>query len=208
MKEELKTLKGSALQILKAKENLKKQQVFFNMKVEEKVNEINIEEVFNDNNNSYEAAKELNDCLPILHTTVSKLRNEYPKYGNKRIKGLALAELTSEDDLLAQCKDETELLLDNYFLYDDCGFFKLREQELSIQALLDETKVTTNAIIDESKQAVVKVGTSVKNVVKPYGEVAKSQLNDAGVATKKAVNKGSKQLIKLFQKIEKKTENN
>ena len=208
MKEELKTLKGSTLQILKAKENLNKQQVFFNMKVEEQVNEKSIDEVFNDNNNSYEAAKELNDCLPILHTTISKLRNEYPKYGNKRIKGLALDELTSNDDLFAQCKSDTELLLDNYFLYEGCGFFKLREQELAIEALLDETKVATDAIIYESKQAVIKVGNSVKNVVKPYGDVAKSQLNNAGIATKKAVNKGSKQLIKLFQKIEKKTENN
>lgn len=208
MKEELKVLKDSTLQILKAKENLKKQTTFFNMKVEEKVNEKNIDEVFNDNNNSYDAAKALNECLPNIHLIVSKLRNQHPKYGNKRIKELALNEFIAEDIFFAELNEEAELLLDNYFLYEDCGFFKLREQELSIEALLSETKCATEAIITESKQTAVKVGTSIKNVVKPYGDVAKSQLNDAGITAKKVVNKGSKKLIHVLKKIENKTENN
>lgn len=208
MKEELKTLKDSAEKIVTERENFKKQRLFFNMKVEEKVKQLGIDEIFAANNDSYDAAITLNFAFPEIYTMASIIREEHPKYGNKRIKQIMIDKLKSQkvelsdNTVEAFCK-----VIDNYFLYESCGFFELKAKEDKIVSLEENTKQSTKAILDESKNTIVKVGNSALNIVKPYGEVAKSQLKDAGVAAKSLVNKGSKQLIKLLQKVDDKTSN-
>lgn len=204
MKEELISLKDSAIKIMEAREGFKKQKMFFNMKVEEQKNILGTEEVFNINNDSYEAAKILNEELSWLHLIVSELKEQHPKYGNKRIKQLVLQGIVSIPEEYEELIDR---IVDDYMLYESCGFFKVNQLENEIIELEENAKTSTKVILGESKEAVRKAGNSVKNVVKPYGEIAKSQLQDAKVAAKGAVNKGSKQLIKLFQKIEKNTNN-
>lgn len=206
MKEELNTLKNSVQQIVKGCERFKKQREFFNMKVEEKLLETGTKEVIIAED-SYDAAKTVCVDCNGLHKKITKIREEHPKYGNRRIKDLVIAEITSDhaENLYKSQTNFLEEIIDNYFLYESCGFFKLLKLENELETLGNEVTNATDAILDESKQAAKKVGSTFVNVVKPYGEVAKSQLNDAGVAAKKAVNKGSQKLKKFFEGIEEKT---
>ena len=204
MKEELKALKDSTEQIFKACQTLQRKKLFFNMKVEEKKEETGITELI-EMNNSYESAKALNENFSCVHVLVTQIRKEHPKYGNRRIKDLVMKEIHEASFIPEDLEDKIELAVDNYFLYERCGFFSLLEQEKELDALGNEAKEATDAILDESKAAAIKVGNAALNIVKPYGEVAKSQLNDAGEATKKVINKGSQKLKKFFESIEEKT---
>lgn len=204
MKEELKALKDSAEQIVKARQTLQRKKTFFNMKVEEKKEETGIIELI-EMNNSYESAKALNENFSCVHVLVTQIRKEHPKYGNRRIKELVLKQIHELSFIPEDLEDKIELAVDNYFLYESCGFFKLLEQEKEIEELGNEAVGVADVILDESKAAAIKAGKAALNIVKPYGEVAKSQLNDAGEATKKVINKGSQKLKKFFESIEEKT---
>ena len=206
MKEELSTLKNSVQQIAKGCENFKKQRNFFNMKVEEKLLETGLEEVITAED-SYESAKVLNENLSSIHMLVTYIKKEHPKYGNRRIKELVIKEIHEASFIPEELEGKIELAVDNYFIYESCGFFKLLNQEKELEELGTEAKIATDAILDESKAAAIKAGKAALNIVKPYGEVAKSQLSDAGEATKKIVNKGSKKLKIFFESIEEKTKN-
>lgn len=204
MKEELNTLKNSVQQIAKGCESFKKQRNFFNMKVEEKLLETETKEVILAED-SYEAAKILNENFSSIHMLVTHIKKEHPKYGNRRIKDLVMKEIHEASFIPEDLKDKIELAVDNYFIYESCGFFKLLKQERELEALGNEALDATETIFDESKAAAVKAGKAAIDIVKPYGEVAKSQLNDAGEATKKAINKGSQKLKKFFESLEEKT---
>lgn len=201
MKEELKSLKDSAIQVANEKEKLKKQKEFFNMKVEEQKEALGIEEIFNYNEDSYDAASLLIIEWPNVAELISKLKKEHPKYGNKRIKELTLVALETLDYDIPYMSN----IIDNYFLYEECGFYKVQSIEKSIEILENDVKTTTGAILDETKETAKKVGTSIVNVAKPYGEVAKNQFNDAKVATTGLIHKGAKKLIKILEDVETKT---
>ena len=206
MKEELKALKDSAERIAKAHQYFQKQREFFNMKVEEKLEETGTKEAIL-SEDSYDSATIVCVDCSQLHENIIKIRSEHPKYGNKRIRELVIDEILSShnEDIYSPSRKSLEEIIDNYFLYESCGFFKLYKKEVEINNLEKEFRTTTDVILDESKNSVKRVGESFINIVKPYGEVAKSQLNDAGNLAKKTVNKGSKQLIKFFESIEEKT---
>ena len=205
MKEELNVLRETAIQTVKAREEFEKNREFFNMKVEEKIVELNMEvkRDFLDYCDYYEDAKVLNIILPIVPELISKIREEHPKYGNKRIKELVIKQLQEDSTIIPADMNE---FFDYYFIYESCGFFKLLEQDLKLNNLKDETIESTKAIFNEAQDTVIKVGTSITGIVKPYGEVAKSQLGEAEKATKKVINKGSKKLMRLLKNIEEKTE--
>ena len=205
MKEELKSLKDSAIQVANEKENLKKQKKFFNMKVEEQKELLGIEEIFNYNDDSYDAASLLMIHFSDIDELICKIKEQHPKYGNKKIKGLVLNTLkTMNYDI-----DYMEKVLDNYFMYQECGFNKVQiiEQsvEQNIELLQEEAKTTSTVILNETKETAKRVGTSIVNAAKPYGEVAKSQFNDAKTATTGLINKGAKRLIKILENVENKT---
>lgn len=206
MKEQLNTLKNSVQQVVKGCEHFKKQREFFNMKVEEKLLETGAKEIIL-SEDSYESAKTVCVDCNKLHETITKIRNEHPKYGNRRIKDLVITEIMSGHENYNYTSQSNFLgeIIDNYFIYESCGFFKLLKQEQELQSLEKEVTNATDAILDESKEAAIKAGKAVVNVVKPYGDVAKSQFNDASSAAKKAVNKGSQKLKLFFEGLEEKT---
>ncbi len=80
MKEQLNSLKDTAILLAKEQENFKKQKNFFNMKVEEKKNEDNFIEVVNVNNDSYEAALYIHTEFPQISLSVNKLKEEHPTF--------------------------------------------------------------------------------------------------------------------------------
>ena len=201
MKEELKSLKDSAIMIADEKDNLKKQTKFFNMKVQEQKEDLGIEEVFNYDNNSYEAAKLLMVHFSEIDELITKVKQQHPKYGDKRIKDLVLETLKQFNYDI----DYMGKVIDNYYIYKNCGFNKVQAIEENIVVLEKEAKETSTILLDETKETAKKVGTSIVNVAKPYGEVAKGQFNDAKVAATGLVNKGAKKLIKILQDVEKKT---
>lgn len=204
MKEELYSLKENATQVMEAKENFKKQRAFFNMKVEEKRAELNLEGKREIPCDYYDDAKVLNLVFPEAHETVTAIKEQHPKYGNRRIKELAIKELQGQSLKLVPV--DMDAFFDDYFLYESCGFFKLLEQEEAIEVLEGETIDSTRAVFEEVQGAAIKVGTSITNVVKPYGEVAKLQFEEASKAAKHAVNKGSKKLMRILTDIQKRTE--
>ncbi len=209
MKEELKSLKEVTIEIVKEKEDLRKQKNFFNMKVEEKKSELNIDEVFKaENKDSFEAAELLHSLFPQIHSIVSTVKEQHPKYGEKRVKeitSIALKEFMTLNDYCMDFIDKIDLLVDNYFLYESCGYFKLLAREEKINNLEESAKVSAGSILNESKEIAIKTGSSIVNTIKPYGEIAKSQMNDAKDNAKKLVNLGSKKLIKFLENIEEKT---
>ena len=209
MKEELKQLKDVAIQIVKENDEFMKQKNFFNMKVEEKKLELNMEELFNEENeDSFEAAEILNFLFPQIHTIVSSVREGHPKYGEKRVKEIAvvaLKEFMSLNEYMLSFYDQIDVVVDNYFLYESCGYFKLLERKESLSKLEESAKGTTDVVLNQSKEAAKKFGNDVANIVKPYGEVAKGQFNEAKVVGKNLINKGSKKLIKNLEDLENKT---
>ena len=209
MKEELKQLKDVAVQIVKETDEFRKQKNCFNMKVEEKKLELNMEELFNEENeDSFEAAEILNFLFPQIHTIVSSVREGHPKYGEKRVKEIAvvaLKEFMSLNEYMLSFYDQIDVVVDNYFLYESCGYFKLLERKESLSKLEESAKGTTDVVLNQSKEAAKKFGNDVANIVKPYGEVAKGQFNEAKVVGKDLINKGSKKLIKILEDLENKT---
>lgn len=196
MKEQLNSLKENTAKLIKEKEDFKKQRNFFNMKVEEQKNILNIEEIYNTADDSYERANILNIYYPEISYIVDMIKKEHPKYGNKKIKGLILEQIKDSTDI----SDITETLLDNYFLYESCGYHTLKNKENEIQELEKTIKQDASCVYGKSKESIKKFGSSVANTVKPYGDIAKNQINNIA-------NKGSKKLIKVLEKIKDKTEN-
>ena len=208
MKEELLKLKDSASKIIEQKSKLKNKINLFNLKVEEKKEELGIDDFFNLESDSYNSACFLDIAFPEIQQIVSSIRKEHPKYGEKRIKELTIVELNKNmgnNHNLILLKDELDTIVDCYFLYENCGFFKIKELENSISELEGDAKEGLNSILGESKEVAKKAGSSVVNVVKPYGDIAKSQLNDVKNNTKKLINTGSKKLINVLKNIENKT---
>lgn len=205
MKEQLISLKDNAILIAKEQENLKKQKKFFNMKVEEQKITSNIIEVVNVNNNSYEAALYIYTEFPQISSITNKLKEEHPKYGIKRIKELATNELMDVLKIQEQDKACLAMIVENYLMYESCGFFKVKELDDKITELEGNVKSSANEIFDESKDKAIRFGKTIGNTVKPYTEIAKSQLTEVGISAKATINEGSKKLIKVLEKLEKKT---
>lgn len=201
MKEELKTLKNSTIKILKKKEETKNSRNEFNNMVEQKKNEYDIEELFNNDDffvegDSFDAAILLNTVFPQIHKIVLNNRKEYPNYEKKSLKMLTVMKLTFDESIQKEYQDKINILVDNYFLYEECGFFDLKNKLEEIEKLEKDIKDSSITILGETKEATVKAIESVK----PYGKIVKEQ-------SKTAINKGSKTLIKVLEKVEKRTNN-
>lgn len=197
MKEELKTLKDSTMKIFKVKEEIKNGRNEFNNMVEFKKNEYGIEELFNNNDffvegDSYDAANLLNNVFPQIYKFVSKKRKECPNYENKALKMFTVIALTCDESVPKEYKDNLDLLVDNYFLYEECGFFNLKNKTEEIEKLEKEIKESTSSILGETKQATIKAVEAVK----PYGQMVKEK-------GKTAIDKGRKTLIKILERADK-----
>lgn len=207
MKEKLKELRKLN------EELIKERQLFEDMKDEFSYNvELNSEdELYGD---PYQMAKAFNNFNKTAILRVKDLRKSHPRYGEKRLKNeitKIFRECYQQEGAYEIIKIEEFIdnnvleMVDDYLLYDSCGFFKVLDQEDKIDCLEQTIIGVKDELLDESKEAVSSIGTGAINILKPYGEVAKGQLNDAANMAKGLINKGSKKLVKILQKIEDKT---
>lgn len=212
MKEELLQLKKDTTEYLQQKTKFQKQRTFFNMKVEEKELERNIEPDSNTDNDAYDKANCLFLCFPNIHDLATKVKEQNPQFSDKRIKNLVIAvlleEFSNDEDYYYRFANEKFVvdLVEHYYLYEECGYHKIRSQENQLRNLETKLYKSRLIILDQPKQALTKISATAVGIVKPYGEVAKTQLNDAKITTKSLVNKGSKKLIKVLENIVSKTE--
>lgn len=206
MKEKLKELRKLN------EELIEERQLFEDMKDEFSYNvELNCEdELYGD---PYQMAKAFNNFNKTAILRVKDLRKAHPRYGEKRLKNeitKIFRECYQQEGAYEICPSEIfdnnvlEMVAD-YLLYDSCGFFRVLDQEDKIDCLEQTIIGVEHELLDESKEAVSSIGTGAINILKPYGEVAKGQLNDAANMAKGLINKGSKKLVKILQKIEDKT---
>lgn len=209
MKEGLLKLKKEIGQLDKVYKNFRKQKEFFEMKVAEKIGENKDEYV--DVQTSYEDICNFDFYFKFLSGIEQTVREEYPKYGDRRIKEMMSLKLIDELEMDEENEDDfnfTSSMVSTYFLYKSCGYEKIRVLDLELARMHDNVKATTNDIINQPKEVLVKTGNALYGIIKPYGEVARSQLFGAAKITKGAINQGSKKLTKVLKKIEKMTDDN
>ena len=135
MKEELLKLKDSATKIIQEKRKLQSKIDLFNLKVDEKSEELGIDSFFNfitDEKGerlditkllnlepgAYTCACLLNDSFPEIQQIVTSIRKEHPKYGEKRIKELTIIELNKiliTKDNIQYSNNNLNALVDYYF---------------------------------------------------------------------------------------------
>lgn len=146
MKEELKNIKTNVEEIAVTKKEFDKKRRLFNLKVEEKLEEREIKEFAEETlSDSYSRACVFAEYARSLINIVENIREEHPKYGETRIRDIAKGKYLGEGSNVEQLF-EAEKLLDNYFLYDSCGFKKVNALEEKLKEL---TTGVTNTISSE-----------------------------------------------------------
>ena len=210
MREELIKLKKDIIDYLKQKEYLKKQRMFFNMKVEEKKQELEEQTVIKSYLDAYFEAKLFEMQHPDIFEYIDLIKDEYPNYESERIKKLLekKIELQFKEELGELDELDIELaetIAKEYYLYDVCGYQKVKKIEEQLNEKEHQVSISASLILNQPKKDLKKVGTTAINIVNPYKEVAKKQINDAKNISKKTVHKSVKKLRKELKKIEDKT---
>lgn len=213
MKTELNNLKEKVIEYKEFKKETLKQIEFFNMKVDEQRSKLGLEDFFKEFEvDNYTKALYLEKIYSFITELVLKLKEENPNYGNKRIVKLLISENKFDDDELLEdlYEKDVKIIALNYCLFYDCGYLKVKEMTKKLNELSEEIDCKEQELIDKkvytTKKIASKTGNTIVDIVTPYGKIAKSQLDDASKHAKRLVNKGSKQLVKLFKKIEEKTD--
>lgn len=178
MREQLKQLKNDVIEIPSMSKEFVKKREFFNMKVEEAKEERPVVELFEgDLKDSYSMACAFYDWMSLSISIIERYREEHPKYGENSIRNLVKKELLGKDSTLED-REATERMLDLYFLYDGCGFLKVRELEKKLN-----DKIAS--ISDNAKGRVEEAKDRVSNVVKNYDLVwEETKLNAEDVLTR------------------------
>lgn len=178
MKEQLKQLKNDVVEIPSMSKEFVKKREFFNMKVEEAKEERPVVELFEgDLKDSYSMASAFYGLMLDEISIIERYREEHPKYGENSIRNLVKKELLGKDSTLED-REATERMLDLYFLYDECGFLKVRELENKLN-----DKIAS--ISDNAKGRVEEARDRVSNAVKNYDLVwEETKLNAEDVLTR------------------------
>jgi len=178
MKEQLKQLKNDVVEIPSMSKEFVKKREFFNMKVEEAKEERPVVELFEgDLKDSYSMASAFYGLMLDEISIIERYREEHPKYGENSIRNLVKKEILGKDSTLEE-REATERMLDLYFLYDGCGFLKVRELENKLN-----DKIAS--ISDNAKGRVEEAKDRVSNVVKNYDLVwEETKLNAEDVLTR------------------------
>ena len=178
MKEQLKQLKNDVVEIPSMSKEFVKKREFFNMKVEEAKEERPVVELFEgDLKDSYSMASAFYGLMLDEISIIERYREEHPKYGENSIRNLVKKEILGKDSTLEE-REATERMLDLYFLYDECGFLKVRELENKLN-----DKIAS--ISDNAKGRVEEAKDRVSNVVKNYDLVwEETKLNAEDVLTR------------------------
>jgi len=178
MKEQLKQLKNDVVEIPSMSKEFVKKREFFNMKVEEAKEERPVVELFEgDLKDSYSMASAFYGLMLDEISIIERYREEHPKYGENSIRNLVKKEILGKDSTLEE-REATERMLDLYFLYDECGFLKVRELENKLN-----DKIAS--ISDNAKGRVEEARDRVSNAVKNYDLVwEETKLNAEDVLTR------------------------
>lgn len=178
MREQLKQLKNDVIEIPSMSKEFVKKREFFNMKVEEAKEERPVVELFEgDLKDSYSMACAFYDWMSLSISIIERYREEHPKYGENSIRNLVKKEILGKDSTLED-REATERMLDLYFLYDGCGFLKVRELENKLN-----DKIAS--ISDNAKGRVEEAKDRVSNAVKNYDLVwEETKLNAEDVLTR------------------------
>ena len=184
MIEELKKVKTTAKDVTEAKKRFAKERIFFNLKVEEHKQNTGVEEFFElEFSDSYEAANYFYDECQKITEIIQSIKKKHPKYGNARVKSEALKKFPGLYDKCEQFADVEALgiLIDNYFLYENCGYLKVKIAETYVGYYESELCKSVETVLNEPEKAINNIKSSAKEVLR----------------------KGNKRLIKFHQDIEK-----
>lgn len=201
MKQELKELKKLATNFIEAKNNFEKQRDIFNLMYV--YSDFNDEQVIE---SPYDFAKTFYEKYGFVVECSTALRNEHPRYGEKRFKNALIENIIINQELDYEVDyDFVNYLVDSHIAYESLGYFEVKDLEDEMNKLYEQIDKTTKNIKDKSCAAAKGVGRAVVKVMKPYGEVAKGQLNAVEGKAKDVVNKGTKKLIKVLENVADKT---
>ena len=178
MKEQLKQLKNDVIEIPSMSKEFVKKREFFNMKVEEAKEESPVVELFEGGlKESYSRACCFYEWMSVSIDVIDKYRRENSNATENDIRILVKNEILDNNNSSQVC-DGIERVLDLYFLYDGCGFLKVRELENKLN-----DKIAS--ISDNAKGRVEEAKDRVSNVVRNYDLVwEETKLNAEDVLTR------------------------
>lgn len=207
MREQLSNLMDLTHEFVGKKQEFDENRRIFNCKVELETKRENIFEYYKkDNMDSYDAAKEFFSIYLNISSVVFYVRKTHPRYGIKRIKNIVSQAIAENEMLDEEIRNNSKQIVDNYMLYENCGFSELRVLDDELTALKSDMEKMGMSIFDETKQMALEASENVVNILKPYKEYSKDKLEEAGIFTKSFISSG-KQLVKMFQKMTFDTQN-
>lgn len=141
---------------------------------------------------NYDSATEFYAEYSLLVEYAATLKEEHPRYGEKRVKD----ELTAKFKATDEYKDRALYagqIVDTYLTFENAGYAEVREMDVETKrlaiALVEGVDTAKNEVVDTTVAGVNKALEQAK----PYTEKAK-----------KAVNTGAKVLIKILQQVDSK----
>lgn len=201
MKEQLSNLMDYTHEYIIKKQAFDENRKVFDCKVElETKREGTIEYYKTEDVDSYDAAKKFFNLYLHISSLITYIRKEHPKYGVKRIKSLVSQTLSETYIIDEEIRANADQIVDNYMLYENCGFKELYQQDQKLGELKDNMEKMGVALFDESKQIVLEAGQSAISILKPYKEYSKDKLEETSRITKNFIS-GGKQLVKIIEKM-------
>lgn len=207
MKKELKELKDLYKRYASVKNDYEKEREIFELCSSLAIKDVSFLELSDEVESFYEIAHLFYGKFHFVVSLAEELKISHPKYGEKRFKNTLIEKVISSQKW--NYEDEYEkanYVVETHLIYESLGFKDLLKLEIEMTTLAKEIDEKTKSISDQTKGAVKKVGEGILSVIRPYGEVAKGQLSTLEEKTKKAVNNGTKKLIKSLEEVADKTE--
>lgn len=145
----------------------------------------------------YDTACEFYDEYTVLREFAEKLKQEHPRYGEKRVRE-TLLELVRT----AECyQDRTlcaEQIVGAYLTFEKCGFNEVKELETEANKLGIKLANSVDTVKTGTIDNTVETVNRTIETVKPYAEQAKKHLNVLGGMVRSAASEGAKRLIKIL----------
>ena len=141
---------------------------------------------------NYDSATEFYSEYALLVEYAETLKQEHPRYGEKRVK----EELTAKFKATDEYKNRSlyaEQIVATYLLFETAGYSSVRDKDIETKklaiSLVEGVDTAKNEVVDTTVAGVNKAIEQAK----PYTEKAK-----------KAVNTGAKILIKILKEVDSK----
>lgn len=146
----------------------------------------------------YDTACEFFDEYSLLNDFATKLKQEHPRYGEKRVRETLLEMVRTSK----KYQDRTlcaEQIVGAYITFDKCGFNEVKALEEESQKIGLQLAETVDTVKTETIDSTVESVNRTIETVKPYVEQAKKHLEVFGGIAKNAVSEGAKRLIKILE---------